>query len=103
MKKAIKKVVSILLSAITLSTCVAFPASVTDAATVKRNTPHIHGQFVYHKTVTDGPYYSTVTDRSEHIHPLYTWYTYDCTYCRACDGLVSKKKIGTKTRTTPRG
>lgn len=93
MKKTIKKVVSSVLSVITLSTCVAFPALVTDAARVGRNTPHIHGQFVNHVVV------KTWTEHVSWNNPNNGWsHSYDVDhrlvddYCKVCGGKVGFRR-----------
>lgn len=90
MKKAIKKVVSTILTAATLSTCVVFPASISNAATVGRNTPHNHGQFCTHKYV-----YRICTNHfydkyGEEFKWLEYWVT-DTRYCGACGGEVGSR------------
>jgi len=64
---------------------------VSYAATVGRNTPHIHGQFVYHRYKTKNFKYNDFFDSMGEYHSYYTWDEVDTSYCRACDGVVSSK------------
>ena len=98
MKNAIKKTVSTLLAVITLSTCAISPATIADAANVSRNTPHIHGQFVYHRYSGEyGPIQHRFYDATGEEHIWHEYYRYDSSYCRVCDGFVSQRKVVTRT------
>ena len=75
-------------------------ALTASAATVSSNTPHNHGQFVYHtKEISDysvpekGPYWFwTVTYGRRYYHN-----EYDVTRCQACGGVVKKTLISSET------
>ena len=98
MKNAIKKAVSTILAVITLSTCAISPATIADAATVGRNTPHIHGQFVTHVySAEKGPIVHRFYDATWEEHIWHEYYKYHYTYCNACGGLVSSNKVVTRT------